>query len=585
MRNLFLPEASTMLSRKTRFIIKTAATAVFLIAPLSFAQQRVGDEGRALDASNRVGSGGYNSGPITGNVLTGNNIVTGNVTGGREFRGGVPYTDPREFRGNVGGQDFDRFIAGSSGAPTPYAAPTNFLQQPQPFYGQRLANQQAPQGFAEQGATGIYVPKPTTSNTPFDNRIETRLEAPKPSDLLMAGPVDPETNLPTMLSASPLLGVRQWKSTDPEDRDFLRSFSPIRQDSALDRLRMDPLLIKQYRDELSTEVDEKTGEKIEDKRPGLLNNAVQQPFETPQNDPQRQRINGLVNDKPLPGEVRAEGTSFRRVLLPPVAQSTQYAELERRLRRYYEDRLVTDEDKNREYLKQLRARDAADKNNTAVAGRNPGALALPDYARIGQDLANQQPGPGGAQQPAPGVGAANVKPQPIKITSLAAGVKAEGLAKLLKNGEDLMKEGKFGPALDQYQAAAQLAPNNGLVLLGQANAELAIGFYRKAEQHIRMALRGDPVLLMAQLDLKGMLGEEKLNAVVRDLKEIAFKQEQDAGVAVLLAYIAYNTGNEQSAAMYLDLAQKRSNARDDFPKILRQHWNIPQTTPATQPAK
>ena len=148
-----------------------------------------------------------------------------------------------------------------------------------------------------------------------------------------------------------------------------------------------------------------------------------------------------------------------------------------------------------------------------------------------------------------------------------------------------MKDGKFGPALDQYQAAAQLAPNNSMVLLGEANAELAIGFYRKAEQHIRMALRGDPVLLMAQFDLKGMLGEDKLNAIVKDLKEIAFKQERDAGVAVLLAYIAYNTGNEQGAAIYLDLAQKRSNARDDFPKILRQHWDLPAAaSPTTRPA-
>src|SRR6185295_9267282 len=189
------------------------------------------------------------------------------------------------------------------------------------------------------------------------------------------------------------------------------------------------------------------------------------------------------------------------------------------------------------------------------------------------------PGPGVAQpgvaQPLPEVGPITPKPKPIQITSLAAGVNAQGLAKLLKSAEDFMKEGKFGPALDQYQAAAQLAPNNSMVYLGQANAELAVGFYRKAEQHIRFAMRGDPVLMMAQFDIKGMIGEEKLNAIVKDLKEIAFKQEQDAGVAMLLAYIAYNTGNEKGASVYLDLAQKRSAGRDDFPKILRQHWDLP----------
>src|SRR4051812_44637221 len=148
-----------MYSRKTRWMIKTAAAAVLLITPLSFAQQRVGEEGRALDANNRVGSGGYNSGPITGNLLlNGNNIVTGNVTGGREFRGNVPYTNQYEFRGPVAGQDFDRFIAGSAGAPQAYSAPQNFLQTIEPFYGQRLAAA-PPQGFAQQNSSGLFTPK------------------------------------------------------------------------------------------------------------------------------------------------------------------------------------------------------------------------------------------------------------------------------------------------------------------------------------------------------------------------------------------------------------------------------------------
>jgi tetratricopeptide (TPR) repeat protein len=579
-----------MFDRKTRWILKSAAAAVLLVSPPALAQQRAGNDGRALDANNRIDSGGYNSGGIPGNlVVNGNNIVTGNVTGGREFRGNVPYTDQREFRGTVGGQEFDRFIAQSAGAPQAYSS-RSFSNQAEPFYGSRLATL-PPQGFIQQGFTGTYVPSAAAAagGSAMDNRINTRLEPPKPSDLMLPGPIDPETNLPTMLSASPLLGVRQWKSTDPEDRDFLRNFSPLRQDSALERLRMDPLLVKQMREELSTEIDEKTGQKIEDKRPGQISSAVQKPFETPENDPLRNRINGALTDKALSGEVRADGSSWRRVLLPPSQQSTQYAELERRLRRYYEDRLVTDEDKNREYLKQLRARDSADQAAANAGGpgiaaaRNQAALNVPDYARIGLELANQKGGAGAAPDAAAALKAPILRPKPIKITSLAAGVQAPGLAKLLKTAEDLMKDAKYGPALDQYEAAAQLAPNNSMVLLGQANAELAIGFYRKAEQHLRAALRGDPVLMMAQFDLKAMLGEEKLNAIVKDLKDIAFKNEKDAGVAVLLAYIAYNTGNEQGAAMYLDLAQKRSEGRDDLPKILRQHWDVP-AGPTTRPA-
>ena len=277
---------------------------------------------------------------------------------------------------------------------------------------------------------------------------------------------------------------------------------------------------------------------------------------------------------------------YRRMLLPPSQQSLQYAELERRLRRYYEDRLQTDEDKNREFLKELRARDAQEKAGAAAGGpavtamRNQGVATIPDYARIGQELATQR---GNAtanpadvlNTPIPN------RPKPQKITSLAEGVQAPGLAKLLKTAEDLMHEGKFAAALEQYEAAAQLARNNSMVLLGQTNAELAVGFYRKAEQHLRFALRNDPVILMAQFDLKSLLGEAKLNTIVSDLKTVAIKQDKDSGAPLLLAYLAYNTGNPQGAAIYIDLAEKRSEGRDDLPKILRQHWDLP--GPTTQP--
>src|SRR5207244_6094832 len=135
--------------------------------PITFAQQRVGEEGRSLDANNRVGSGGYNSGGISGNLIpgpTGNQIVTGNVTGGREFRGGVQYTDPHEFRGNVAGQDFDRFIAGSSGAPQPFSGQNMVNNNFQPFYAQRLATA-PPRACVPQGVPGTFVAANTAAAT------------------------------------------------------------------------------------------------------------------------------------------------------------------------------------------------------------------------------------------------------------------------------------------------------------------------------------------------------------------------------------------------------------------------------------
>src|SRR4051812_41796930 len=95
-------------SIRRTLLLSAAVAAVPLLGLTSTvsAQYRV-DTGHANDANNRVGSGGVNpadSGSRTGEMVNGNDIVTGNVSGGKQFRGHVPYTDPRAFRGNsVGG--------------------------------------------------------------------------------------------------------------------------------------------------------------------------------------------------------------------------------------------------------------------------------------------------------------------------------------------------------------------------------------------------------------------------------------------------------------------------------------------------
>jgi len=99
--------------------LRAAAVAAALVigAGKAGAQYKSGNDGRALDANNRVGSAGSN-GERSDNRIgpTGNQIVTGNVTGGREFRGPVGYTDSREFRGITARDQSDRFIRNSAGA-------------------------------------------------------------------------------------------------------------------------------------------------------------------------------------------------------------------------------------------------------------------------------------------------------------------------------------------------------------------------------------------------------------------------------------------------------------------------------------
>jgi tetratricopeptide (TPR) repeat protein len=184
-------------------------------------------------------------------------------------------------------------------------------------------------------------------------------------------------------------------------------------------------------------------------------------------------------------------------------------------------------------------------------------------------------GKGGGARPPKSINTPVIRPQPAQVTSLADGIKAEGLAKVMRQAEDLMKKGRFVSALEQYALAEQVAPNNPFVWLGQAHAELGAGYYLRAAEHLRRALAGEPALMMAQYDLRTMIGQDRLEALVKDLKETAKAQEQNHGLVFLLAYLAYNTSNEQQAAVYLDLAQKRAGGNDDFYRLVRLHWNLP----------
>jgi hypothetical protein len=66
-----------------------------------------------LDASPQVGTGGFNR-PVQTyqpnySAGMGNLYITGNVTGGKQFRGYVPYTDPSQFQGTLGSNYLNNF--------------------------------------------------------------------------------------------------------------------------------------------------------------------------------------------------------------------------------------------------------------------------------------------------------------------------------------------------------------------------------------------------------------------------------------------------------------------------------------------
>ncbi len=575
-----------MTSHAVRRLLAAAAftaLAGFAHSPAD-AQYRIADDGHALDANNRIGSGGYNRGGDVPYRVSGNEVVTGNVTGGREFRGPVGYTDPTAFRGPTVGNSSDRFVRDSSGSPNSFA-PTADLTRPMPYYGSSRAAP-PPAGFTREGFNGGYIPAPVVANRqPGDSRLgvvnnATPNVTPMPGELYMPGPVDPSTQSPTYLTASPLYGVRRWSVDSESDRYFMSNFTNFAprangelDDSALDRYRQE-LNQSVIRPGASDQTDPNSPDATKDTRPQPLTDG--RPLGAGPENPNKQPLPGQFSN-PAYNPTADTGQGQRnRLLIPPKDQSTQYAELQRRLERSNQDKPLNDAEANRQYQELARAQ----KQPPDKAGENPLAErpkpATPDS---GAPMA-----PTG--RPAtPSDQARPEHPAPIIIESLAKGIAAKGLATLLQDAESLMGEGKFAAALDKYDTAQQVAPNNPMILLGRANAEIGAGYYTRAESHIREAILTDPAILVGQYDLRKFIGDKRLQDVVTELKEIARTEQTQPTAVFLLSWIAYNTGSARQAAAYLDLAEKRVGRPDAIYRTLRDVWQLPAaTTVPTEPA-
>jgi tetratricopeptide (TPR) repeat protein len=591
--------------KTNRFQVLTLAVAGILTVP-TMGQYRVGDDGRALDANNRIGANGRNEGgmvstPYSGQInASGNQIVTGNVTGGRQFRGNVGYTDPTAFRGNLPGTGVDRFISETAGIADVQNSHFN-LNRPKEFYGD-ADTVAPPAGFVQQPYTGEYIPPPTAPKSSNDLRLGNPMDAPmtllpKPGELILPGPVD-STNQQTLLTASPLYGVRQWRMGEQNDRNFIDNYTSLRQPNALNRLRLSEEEITQMRAELD---GEGVADAPADVQTGVLGNALSlaNPFGAPA-DPSVKSTQ--VQSNATAGNLSTGQGVQSRLLVSPAQQSTQYAELQKRLERQRAmrgDVLPTDIQAQQDFMEQVRlkeklekdaqsqmeaskAEDEAMQRPPAVVPKSDAeAVGVPDFAQMNKEMVTEQQenkdGKETAENATPTVTPGEiVKPEPLKIKSLAQGVSGKGLSDFLVKAEELMKSGKYTSALDQYEAAEQVAPNNPLVKLGRANAELGASYYARAEAHLREAFMEDPALLMGQYDLSAFLGQERLQFLVKDLKEIANSEKQEVRPVFLLAYLAYNTGNERQAAGYLELAERRAGPTDPLFPLLREYWSLPE---------
>jgi hypothetical protein len=556
--------------------------------------------GHALDANNQVGSGGIN-GTVSNSLITGNDIVYGNVTGGRGLDGNfrTRELDPTAFRGILPGAGIDSFVAGSNSAPTAYS-PTFSLSQPRAFYGSSRGVA-PPVGTVLLGSSGSAIGTSLTPANPYaatntasaDDLAGIRagttniIGVPGGSNnsfLVLPGGQDSSyANLQSVLAASPLYGLKYTTGAGATAfNDSLTNPTP----GTLAPGSYDANSLNNFQQQLraSTPSASQLNPNLNDQSTDLTNgsngngsgnngtSSQSNPYKPSTGDPRLNgatgnRINGTVGGTPLEMPLNSPVGSGR---LNDAASSTQ-------LGTYHESpngiQLVSPGTYSPQYkaLQNALDRYRVQTKPAAAVGKNGKPLIAPSTT---QPSTVTPPGTPAAPAVKPGGNGAEL----VKISSIAGTVtspKARGLHDILAKADDALKNDQFKSAIDQFNAASFVAPNNQMIALGRANANLAAGYYATAEQDIRRAVSADAAVLMAQMDLGSMISSHRLDFVKKDLKDLADKNPKESRPWFLLAYINYNTGDEQAAANDLEAAKQRSGSLDISIQLMQQYWQLP----------
>jgi hypothetical protein len=616
-------------------LLSAVALAVAMMGTAStvHAQYRLNDDGHLNDASNRIGSGGYNgdrttfpngygtASNIINNSAANNAIISGNVTGLGYFHGPAP-TDPNVLPLNTQSIQTDRFLAISG--PVDITQRTTGAPRVTPFYTTNMLSTQLPAN-SMANSTGAVLPSPPV-NTTTTNTYDTRLgminnasinyiPLPAPGELDLPGPVDPSGN-PSSLIASPLYGMREWNQTDASDAYFLSRYTNVQLNSPMQQVATNAQ-IQQMRSELnSTIVDNSSQNQSNSQNAantlgttnGLAaNNSVGSNSGAPiapananlnQSLQMNSSSNGAlassaISNPPLNSNISNQqlgsnsnytpGTRQQLVgLVPPDQQSAQLKDLEQRLASNRQN--MTPEQAAQAFNREQQY-NTESKNDELTKSATPG---VPNSPTAGQ--APDMSAPGMIGTTPSGLKPTDVTPPPMNpllstplppssdkpyiITSLASGIKAKGLSTLLSTAEDQMRQGKFSSALDTYDEARQVAPNNPFAILGRAFAELGAASYGRSEQDLRQAFSMESgAVLLGQYDLRGFLGVDRLKFVVKDLKQINAKEKNERS-AFLLAYIAHNVGDDENAAKFLNDAEERIGGADPIIALMRDSWML-----------
>jgi tetratricopeptide (TPR) repeat protein len=429
--------------------------------------------------------------------LNGNDVITGNVSGGKEFRGFVPYSAASDIEAPVATDSFNTFMRQT--APIDYGVRQPYL--PQPYY----VPTKTVTSLRRGGQSGLitYAPIRTTGGT-GDFAAPTYV---KPVEYIGAKDLSNTFSMPEYQYTL----SRPLSYTSPADLEKIVNFGLASQqgqaelEAALARINAEEQQTKKTEDTKKAKTEEtiKTEEALNEDRTLTAPEPV---------DPAKRSFEPQEPAKPgqTPDEAKMEDKN----------KSLYEQMLELTGKPVYQPELQEKKKETKEANEPEQGEEESRKSQLTEIDKET-AEALKDVHKTFATKAKTR------------------------------------FNFYMKAAEEYLKSGQYYRAADSYTLASIYNPSDPFAYAGRSHALFASGEYMSSSYYLMRAMKMFPLYAEVKVDLNAMIPDkDRLQSRLDDIKKWIDKTKSPE-LEFLLAYLYNQLGKEQQAVEMIDSAAEK----------------------------